>query len=606
MVRLMGNTSTRKHSFARKPKSIGDERHPFALRPAFLIVATALSATLNASLAHADSFDDAVNHYKKGFSACQQASKELQENKVDTAKAKIAEYQRYFQEAQAIDKSIAYSTERDMKGNIEICKRIQMEISNREGEPILERALTQCHSAEKALEDGDPATAETHLKEFRSLRDDALARSPGLTRSFANKSQISKCDRLEAKVKKADSEQKAEHAATEAAKTAALQYTQECEGALKTLQTANAGDAEIRSANQQLAKAAGFKKSASNNAAATKVFSKQPNHPDKATIENHLKNGDACVANAHKQVAAITARIAEAKKAEQEKIEREKAERAALAAAAAKEKAEKEQAERAKLEAAKKAKENELRIAAEKAAAEKAAADKAIAEKNAAAVAAAASAAATAASKAVQVTANSQPASTAPSTKSSGTGNYQALTASVTLSGIHPDFLLFYVIDGSSASNYHEAIFDRNGFDKPVYVVRPNATLSIRNNDNALHRFSTNLPHEAAKGSALTIGTWQKKSLNASWPVNTAAQLKSAKATIAGTWIVTLDSGNFQTKTLTNGSANFSLEGKQITQGGVIIPGLAPIKLQIDANGNARSDIVVNGKKLGEITIGGQ
>ena len=165
------------------------------LTSGFLLTAALLSAN-----GHAASFDDAVNHYLKGFDACQDANKALQAKQYDKAKTKMAEYQRYFKEAQGIDKSITYSKERNMEGNIQICKRIEQDISNKAGEPIMDRALAQCKEAEKAIEGEDPSAATAMLVEFRKLRDEALSRSPGLGEIFAIKNQLSKCERMENKM----------------------------------------------------------------------------------------------------------------------------------------------------------------------------------------------------------------------------------------------------------------------------------------------------------------------------------------------------------------------------------------------------------------------
>lgn len=274
-----------------------------------------LTAALLSTNGHAASFDDAVNHYLKGFDACQDANKALQAKQYDKAKAKMAEYQRTFKEAQAIDKSITYSKERSMEGNIQICNRIEQDISNKEGEPIMERALAQCKEAEKAVEGEQPDVARTMLDDFRKLRDEALSRSPGLKDIFAIKNQLSKCDRMENKIGRVAAKQEAADAAVNVAKTASDSYVSACNDAAAALQNDNAGDAAIKTANGKLGAAAGFKKAALNNADAKKVFEKKPDHPEKAAIDNNIKSGDTCVANVQKQISIRTTEIANIRKA---------------------------------------------------------------------------------------------------------------------------------------------------------------------------------------------------------------------------------------------------------------------------------------------------
>lgn len=280
------------------------------LTSGFLLTAALLSAN-----GHAASFDDAVNHYLKGFDACQDANKQLQAGKLDKAKSNMAEYQRFLKEAQAIDKSIAFSKERNMEGNIQICKRVAQEISNRAGEPIMDKALAQCKSAEKALEGEDPDSARAMLEEFRKLRDEALGMSPGLKDIFTIKNQLSKCDRFENKIGRVAAKQEAADGAASAASAASASYLSTCKEATEALQNDSLNDNLVRNANAKLNSAGGFKKTALNNADAKKVFDKKPDHPEKMARDSNIKSGDACIANLQKQIAARGAELAGMKKA---------------------------------------------------------------------------------------------------------------------------------------------------------------------------------------------------------------------------------------------------------------------------------------------------
>lgn len=658
------------------------------LTSGFLLTTALLSAN-----GHAASFDDAVNHYLKGFDACQEANKALQAKQYDKAKAKMDEYQRFFKEAQGIDKSITFSKERNMEGNIQICKRIEQDISNKAGEPIMERALAQCKEAEKALEGDDPSAATAMLTEFRKLRDDALTRSPGLKDIFAIKNQLSKCDRMENKIGRVAAKQEAADTAVAAAKSAADKYVATCNDATAALQNDALNDASIKNANSKLGAAAGLKKAALNNADAKKVFEKKPDHPEKTAIDTSIKSGDTCVANLQKQIAARTSEIANIKKAagqyesqagslasaceDARKLAASTASEEALASAkkklqdvtaqskqlqqkldedAAYKKAASQglggntqqkmdnankcikatstavaqmqkavtakKADLAKAEAdAKKAAELQAKQEAEaklKAEAEakkqadalakadaeaKAKADalaKADAAKAAEAAEAAAKASAAAAAVASTVAGGSDDSAASPS------GPAKQLTGIITLSGGAPDFAVFYTLDGSKAPGAAEAVFGSNGFETSTFIVGPGAKVDVKNNDNALHRYTIEDSFSGYKGPMLMINSRQKKTFKADWPGHQAVQVKSEKATQAATWVVTLGSANYQVINVKSGSGNFSINSKGAGAAGLVMPGFDTVKLNLDGNGNASGDITQKGKKVGEIKVTGQ
>lgn len=649
------------------------------LTSGFLLTAALLSAN-----GHAASFDEAVNHYLTGFDACQDAEKALQAGQMDKAKTKMAEYERIFKEAQGLDKSITFSKERNMEGNIQICKRIAQDISNKAGEPIMERALAQCKEAEKALKGEDPDAASAMLTEFRKLRDDALSRSPGLKDIFAIKNQLGKCDRMENKIGRVAAKQEAADSAVAAAKTASEKYVAACNEATENLQGDGVNDASIKAANSKLGAAAGFKKSALNNADAKKVFEKKPDHADKTAIDNNIKAGDTCVANAQKQISARTTEIAAIKKAaglyeaqanslagacdEARKMATSAASEDSLATAKKKlqdvsaqakqlqqkldgdaaykkaasqglggntqqkmdaankcvkntdaqlAKVEKslasKKAELAKAEAdAKKAAELKAKQEAEakaKAAAEAKKQAEALAKADAEAKAKAkadAAAAAKAAAAATAAAASAVASGGDESTASAPTGSVRQLKGNITFTAGAPEFAVFYTQDGSKAPPSGEAVFDKDGFEKGAYVVRPGARVEVKNNDNALHRYTIEDDFTGYKGPMLMINSRQKKTFSADWPLNQAVQVKSEKATQSATWVVTLGSANFTVVNVKSGSGSFSLNSKGANKGGLVMPGHDPVVLTFDGNGNAKGDITQKGKKVGEIQVTGQ
>ena len=149
-------------------------------------------------------------------------------------------------------------------------------------------------------------------------------------------------------------------------------------------------------------------------------------------------------------------------------------------------------------------------------------------------------------------------------------------------------------------------MFGSNGFEKSTFIVGPGAKVDVKNNDNALHRYTIEDSFSGYKGPMLMINSRQKKTFKADWPGHQAVQVKSEKATQAATWVVTLGSANYQVINVKSGSGSFSINSKGAGAGGLVMPGFDTVKLSFDGNGNASGDITQKGKKVGEIKVTGQ
>ena len=113
-----------------------------------------LSAGVFLTPVHADTFDDAVNLYLKGFDHCSTAKQALGSNDLKAARSEFAKYESIKKQAEAIDGSIVGTSKRGMDSNLKYCTRVGTDIEVAVGMPTLEKALAACELALTSLKGG--------------------------------------------------------------------------------------------------------------------------------------------------------------------------------------------------------------------------------------------------------------------------------------------------------------------------------------------------------------------------------------------------------------------------------------------------------------------
>ncbi|MBV1921791.1 MAG: hypothetical protein KUG73_14025 [Pseudomonadales bacterium] len=274
-------------SFLRKTRLIS----PFAV----LVV-----ALLGAVEARADSFDDAVNHYLKGFDACQEANGLLRANRIPAAKKKLNVYNKYLSEAEKMDSSIVKTSRRDMEGNIKFCRRVATNIEVEQATPFIDKAIAQCDLAQKALKEKKPDAAMEHLMAFKAHKDEAWNITEKLTDIFSIRNQVKRCQRLEKKILSAGKKQEASNLTIETVKEESQFYAQTCNQALTFLNVKSIDEVSIKNASKSIKLAKSHKKNAKDEAAAFDIFTANPAHEANALVAANLKKGDVCLVKAEK------------------------------------------------------------------------------------------------------------------------------------------------------------------------------------------------------------------------------------------------------------------------------------------------------------------
>ncbi|OUS05979.1 hypothetical protein A9Q81_04355 [Gammaproteobacteria bacterium 42_54_T18] len=274
-------------SFLRKVRLIS----PFAV----LVV-----ALLGPIEAWADSFDDAVNHYLKGFDACQEANGLLRANRISAAKKKLNVYNKYLSEAEKMNSSIVKTNKRDMEGNIKFCRRVATNIEVEQATPFIDKAIAQCDLAQKALKEKKPDVAMEHLMAFKVHKEEAWNITEKLTDIFSIRNQVKRCQRLEKKILSAGKKQEASNLAIETVKEESQSYAQTCNQALTFLNVKSIDEVSIKNAGKSIKLAKSHKKNVKDETVAFDIFAANPGHEANALVAGNLKKGDVCLAKAEK------------------------------------------------------------------------------------------------------------------------------------------------------------------------------------------------------------------------------------------------------------------------------------------------------------------
>lgn len=252
-----------------------------------------ISALLLPGITVADTFDDAVNEYIKGYKECTEANA-LRSKDLAAAKKKFDTYLKTLDRAIAIDSSILNTTQRDMDKNLRYCERVEIDIKRAEATPILEKGFSYCDTAKDALEAGDVAAAQTHLDEYKRYRDDAFIITESIMDVFALASKVRACSRIEEKLAEASRKESAVTAAMARASTDYQSFLEGCNSTKAAITSPRFSLNDLDTVNQQFNTALKFKKSARENGDAFATMSAQPEREDSKQLKALVDQAAAC------------------------------------------------------------------------------------------------------------------------------------------------------------------------------------------------------------------------------------------------------------------------------------------------------------------------
>lgn len=525
--------------------------------------------------AHADSFDDAVNQFLKGFEYCKEAKSHLSGNRVPQAQAALRQYQQQLEAATRIDPEILTTTKRGMDGNLKFCQRVSRDVEVEAGMPTMNKALAACDAAQQALKDENPAKAQEDHTQFKQLRDQALQIAPSLADIFSVKSQINRCDRIENKIASFSQQQQALTLSLEAAQEASSAYASSCQKTLESLRKEQVDEPVLRDANQGIASAQSHKRNAREDRLANKAFQEDPQHPVKKTIDANIARGDRCMAELNTTL--------EQKKAELDGVKRQFARYNEQLASANNQCEQSRQsadgaATQTNYDNAKKGYEralqqrNSTRDALSKDGNYTAYEGRedvvrieqqlqklnscldttktqlgALFAKLPSAAPAIPAPAPTPAPQAAAVTAVpvAAPAATpAPKAESGALEAPRQIKGTITMMGLAPELALFYVADNTQPQA-PEIVVERTGFEQSLYVAADKGSISFKNKDNTAHRITASNDASGFSDNLTRLQPRQSKSAKVSWPAHSIVTLRSDRGTFPASYVANIPSANY-------------------------------------------------------------
>lgn len=621
------------------------------------LCSTLLAATLGftATSSRADSFDDAVTQYLKGFEHCKEAKSHLSAGRVDAAKKSLKQYDRLLDEASGISRDILTTNKRGMDGNLKYCQRVARDVEVEAGMPVMNQALAACDAAQQALQDGKPDLAKSQLEQFRSQKAEALAIAPSLNDIFTVKNQISRCERIEGKIAASSKQQVALALALETAQEESTAFVTSCQKTLEQLNREKIDDPVLRDARQGQTSAASHRKNAQGEKLAQTIFREQPNHPVKLVVDANLKQGDQCMTNLNQTIARKEGEIAAIKtrftrlgaqvttaSADCEKTQ---------VAAGGTPSTELHQSVRAGYEKALQTR-NEVRdslakdtgyrqydswdsvrgieqgmqnlnqcldatrqqldrlfaaLPAPVTAAAVAAPAVAVSAPAGASTASTASVA-TASEPATAAAATPAPAKAAAPAENLSGAAASRITGTLRLLNLTPEFALFYVPDGTRPRP-PEIIIDRAGFESLLYVCASGDNLTLRNRDNTSHRVTASNESLSISDVLARLQPRQSKTSSVNWPEHRIVTLRADHGVLGVSYVANVPSANYQQLQLESAGKDtrFSFSNdKGAKTAYLIMPDTDPLTFTLTKGETKSLAVTRNGVPAGSLLVTGE
>lgn len=519
-----------------------------------------------ASVAGAESLDDAVTLYLKGFEHCSSAKSALSDNQLDKALKAFAEYESVKEQAAKIDPSILSTSQRGMDSNLKYCIRVGTDIEVAQGTPLLEQSLVQCDKAFEAYKQGDAVAANQFYRDYVQGRDQALAVAPSLTGVFSLKSEIRRCDRLDSKIANAGKQQAELSTLLESAREESDAFSSTCNAAQKEFQSASLNAQTIQSAEKALGKAEQYKRNA--NDAYTQYLAKQAG-PEKANdgqVDKQIKSGNQCLTafssalTAQKtQLSRLTGELKQS--AKQLDVANQQCGGIASLSAQGADRARYEQG-KSRFESARKSRDSVRSSLASNTYYQGNAESPDVRELNQqldklnrcldaargqvaalmpaqpVAVAIPTPVATPKAPKAEKLKTEKAGKTAPASTPQVASVPAIRLSATLVMSGLTPEFVLVYWADGTRAQPDRDAEIFSTGFGKKLYILSEDGSLQFKNADFGNHAISVVNPLQGIDQSLANISSRQNRNTKIMIPPNSLAMLRSNRERVEPSFVV--------------------------------------------------------------------
>ena len=542
----------------------------------------------------ADTFDDAVTLYLKGFDHCTEAKDALTSGDLSGASRALKQYETMKSEAVGINNTILSTDKRGMDSNLKFCERVAKDIEIEIGTPILNQAIMACDEAQQRLKAKQPEQAKTSYEQFKALKEEALSKAPRLTDLFSTRNQISRCERLERKISSFSQKQEALSLSIETVVEESESYNSVCQSALQGLTATPEDTRALDEANKALVTARQHHRAVMTETLALAELEKSPDRPEKINTDKQLAAGDRCMASLKQRISASEASLEQAR---QELSEYDSALKKGISQCQSAQTQtvagvtqDSYASARAQYESAVQTR-NTVRTAISKSTyylsqqqSQKARSiDSKLGKLN----------------TCLETTRNhvSELFAALPLTKPitssldqstsapiSGGVPPKKISGSIRMLDTTPEFIIAYMADGSKPPDNQEVIIDSSGFDHPVYFVGNGDTFRIKSKDFAAHRISAINDLLNFSENLARVQSRQTRTAKVTWPTNTLIQLRSDRGDVVPSYIANIASNQYQLIMFDFGSdsVTFELENpSEAAVGYLLIPNFDPLEIRI-------------------------
>lgn len=546
-----------------------------------------------ASTTLADTFDDAVAVYLKGFDHCTEAKDALTSGDLNGANRALKQYDAIKAEAVGLNNTILSTNKRGMDSNLKFCERVAKDIEIEIGTPILNKAISACDQAREQLKAKQPELAKASYDQFVSLKAEALSTAPRLTDLFSTRNQISRCERLEKKIIGFSQKQEALSLSIDTVVEESESYNSVCQNALQGLNATPEDKRALDEANKALITARQHHRAVLTETLALAELAKTPDRPEKISTDKQLAAGDRCMASLKQRIDASEASL---EQAQQELNEYDNALKKGIAQCesvkqqtAADISQESYANARAQYESALESR-NTVRTALsnstyyqnQKRSQKARSIDSKLGKLNTCLESARSHVSTLFAALPLKPMATN----TAQQSNIKQTGGVppKKISGSIRMLDTTPEFIVAYMVDGSKPDDNLEVVIDSSGFDHPVYFVGNGDTFRIKSKDFATHRISAINDLMDFSENLARVQSRQTRTAKVTWPSNTLVQLRSDRGDVVPSYIANIESSQHQLIMFDFGSDSVTFEldnPNEAAVGYLLIPNFDPLEIRI-------------------------
>ena len=565
------------------------------------------------TLARADSFDDAVTLYLKGFDHCVEARNAVGSNNINKARSEFSRYLDILNQASAIDGTILSSSKREMDSNLKFCDRVRHDMEIIIGTPMIEEAFDACEKTFSAIEQKDVEQAKLHQEQFIALKDKAVSIAPSLNTVFSITSQIRRCERAEKKISRLNSSQNIA-VLTKSTEEELASFNAYCENGLKETNASPLNYAAITAATSTLKTARSLEQGAIKEFDALKAQTTDPAVVSK--MNGQLAKGQQCLG---KLTAAVDKKESAmvAAEATLQKYATQLADAGNVcksigkitpnnSAAYQKAKTSYESARSSRTAVQRKLTKDPLYNSAEGPSNANIKQQLANLNRCLANVEIDLKAAVVATPRPAPVAIASVPTKEAP-TKAVKPATSAAIT--LNMDGVTPEWVIAYWQEDNGNIDAVDIDLLQSGFGKPLYIANPKTLLKFKSGDFSTNQIIAEVPHLDYREKLAQLRYRQRENKPVDWQPNTVAILKTNQERIAPSFVANITSTSFSQlefpENAQSVSVNLSNPGTGKT-GFILMPGYEPIEFTIGAGEEAQYEVKSNDAVSGRVIVKGQ